>query len=145
MTHVTEENPQPASLTDAWCDLLRSYPWQDYVTLTFSPDRWKKVHPKFAFSRVRVWASRLRTPVAWFGVAEPTQPDFHHLHLLLEGAGHLPNRSLGNVWKKQGGGHAKIREYDPDRAACEYLARKAVDPDVVWDCSESLRQLPRSA
>jgi hypothetical protein len=137
--HAAQRSP----LTQAWGDFLRPIPWEWFLTLTSA----SPVHPEQAKKRIERWIHAIETnparnrqgPCRWAVGWEYQQRRVLHAHMLLADVGAVPIFVALALWRRIGGGSARIDRYDAAKAGAYYVAKEG---DI--DLSESLvREPPR--
>jgi hypothetical protein len=131
--HAAQRSP----LIQAWGDFLRRVPWEWFLTLTFA----SRVHAEQAKKRIERWIHAIETnparnhqgPCRWAVGWEYQQRHVLHAHMLLADVGAVPIFVALALWRRIGGGSARIDRYDPAKPGAYYIA-KAGDIDL----SESL-------
>jgi hypothetical protein len=149
-------NADPLRLKQAYGDFLRTYPWQLYVTLTFSRQISHHQADAILDRFVRDMQKRIGAPLSlaigkeggnYSGCGRPSVRV--HFHLLLACAFPVDAQLLADVWKqpKYGGERTKgpsawVVPYDPKLDAAGYVMKGITDTD--WDYSLSKLELLRS-
>ena len=114
---------------DAWGTWLTSFPWDWFVTLTFS-----RIRKRDALSLVPRWIERSVFPVpvvsalGWFAEEYHADGERLHIHGLLYSDPYISWSRLVKGWRKIG--RCKIELYDAKRGAVDYCA-KYVSKDAV--------------
>jgi hypothetical protein len=139
-------NAGPPRLKQAYGDFFREFPWQLYVTLTFSRDISNNQADAILDRFIDDMEQRIRAPLSvligkergnYSGCGRPSIRI--HFHLLLECAYPVDARLLADVWKKpeyggertQGPG-AWVVPYDPKLDAASYVMKGITDPNCDW-------------
>ena len=119
---------------DGWAELIGRYPWEWFVTLTFTDD----IHPEAALKALRVWLSKLnrelfghrwykRVPygVYWVVAIEYQKRGVIHLHLLINGVGDTRRLTWMDNWLDMGNknGWARIEAVETNKAVSRYLSK----------------------
>ena len=133
---------------DAWAKLLTPYPWEWFVTLTFSED----VHPEAANKLWRLWVSQLGNQLhgkrqkakklTWVCATEKQKSGRIHFHALLIGVKQARRLSWMDHWEELGRstGYARIEEVKTVQGASRYLCKYlAKDGEIDW--SNNFRNL----
>jgi len=110
---------------------LKEVPWQLFATLGF-----RSQESAFSFRRVMLsaWLRAIAKPqrvhfkkLLFVSRLENGMSGEHwHLHVLVGGLGHLPPGFCGcadMLWKKRGGGFARITHFDPLRDGVGYVLK----------------------
>ncbi len=124
-------------LQAAWGEFLRPHPWAWFVTLTFADP----VHPEQANKRFRRWIAALERhpdrcahgPIVWARGDERQRRQVVHFHALLAGVEKIQIFAAINLWRRIGGGWARIEPYDPSRGGEFYIAKSGdVELSATW-------------
>ena len=116
-----EEFKRQWQLRDAWGTHLDGLHWDHFVTLTFRfpPSEDQATH------EVRRWKRRMeqraQKKVSHFKITEFDAGGERHVHLLVEGTGHLDPSALRQAWKC---GISDVQAYDPQKGPGFYLAKQ---------------------
>jgi len=120
-----------------WGGWLGRMPWDHFITLTFA----NSLGPEAALRRFKRWVRRVeqraQQGVASFHVLERGAAGRWHLHVLLWGTTHVPNKGLEQAWSC---GRADAAAYDK-RLGASYYVTKVVGTDVA-EYDIDFRHLP---
>jgi hypothetical protein len=139
-------NAAPLAIRQVYGDFFREFPWQLYVTLTFSRVISNSQADAILNSFIDDMEWRIRAPLSlligkergnYSGCGRPSIQV--HFHLLLGCAFRVDARLLADVWKKpeyggertQGPG-AWVVPYDPKLDAASYVMKGITDPNCDW-------------
>lgn len=138
-------------LRDAWDLLLSRYPWEWFVTLTFTDH----IHDESAEKRFRLWISMLNRDlfgprwykkpgggVYWARARELQKRGVIHYHILISGVGDTRRLTWMDKWFELGGntGFARIESVNNQIAVNRYLT-KYVAKDGQIDLSPNLKDI----
>jgi hypothetical protein len=149
-------NADPLRLKQAYGDFLRTFPWQFYVTLTFSRQVSHHQADAILDRFVKDMQQRIGAPLSlaigkeggnYSGCGRPSVRV--HFHLLLACDFPVDAQLLADVWKQPGYGGARTKgpgamvlPYDPKLSAVDYVMKGITDPN--WDWSFRNLELLRS-
>ncbi|MSR06351.1 MAG: hypothetical protein EXR93_04670 [Gemmatimonadetes bacterium] len=112
-------------------DWLGGYPWDHFVTLTFSSG---SPSTEGAIKAFRGWIRRLeqrgQQRISWFYVLETSHGGMRHLHALVLGTAGLPSAALENAWRW---GRVDASEYDRRKGASYYVTKWAAFGEADYD------------
>ncbi len=121
-------------LREAWGDFVARWPWEWFVTLTFTDD----THPERALKLFCLWCSKInrviygrrwnkREPfgVAWLVAVEYQKLGRVHLHALLAGVGDIRRLTWMDNWEELDdvAGFARIKPVENQIAASRYVSK----------------------
>jgi len=171
MDTLTQVKPYKYRVHDGWAELIVRYPWQWFVTLTFTDD----IHPEAALKSMRVWLSKLNRElfgrrwnekipydVYWIAAIEYQKRGVIHFHLLINGVRDTRRLSYMDIWANMGNknGWARVEPVKKNIAASTYVSKYVTKggeiyfsnnlPDVtsgltsLWTESSTTDSLPES-
>jgi hypothetical protein len=148
MNTLSPLKPYKWRVQDGWAELIDRYPWEWFVTLTFTD----AIHPEAALKSMYVWLSILnrelfgrrwykKIPYGVYFVAaiEYQKRGVIHLHLLIAGVKDTRRLTYMDTWAGMGNknGYARIEATESNMAASRYLS-KYVTKDGEIFLSENL-------
>ena len=128
---------------DGWAELISRYPWEWFVTLTFTDD----IHPEAALKSMRVWLSKLNREVFghrwyknvpygvyWVAAIEYQKRGVLHLHLLITGVGDTRRLSYMDIWAEMGNknGWARVEAVEANNAVSMYLSKYVTKDGEIY-------------
>ena len=128
---------------DGWAELLDRYPWEWFVTLTFT----LPIHPEAAHKSMRVWIAKLnrvlfgprwykKPPrgVYWVAAEEYQKRRVLHLHLLMAGVGKARRLTYLDLWPALGNknGWARVEAVDSNAAVSRYLSKYVAKDGEIY-------------
>lgn len=122
----------------ALVDWLAEHNWDVALTLTFDPNRYRRITSELALKRLRGWANAAagitQQKIQYAAFAEPSGHDHVHLHALAEAGGALRDaataRRVLEKWRRRHGG-AYMAPYTSRKAAA-YAAKMADRRPEAW-------------
>lgn len=135
---LSQLKPVKWRVRDGWAELIARYPWEWFVTLTFTED----IHPETAEKSMRYWIKQLNRDlygcrwykkhpfgVYWISAIEYQKRGVLHLHLLMNGVKSARRLSYMDMWNDLGNKNGFARIYPVDnleavsRYLCKYVAK----------------------
>jgi hypothetical protein len=143
----------------AYGEFISRWPWEWFVTFTFSED----IHPNAAFKKVRVWTSKLAASIYgrhwykngglyWVCAEEYQKQGRIHFHLLLAGVRETRRLTWMDKWANLDlkTGWARIEAVESNKGTSHYLAKylgkdgqvyfshnlKDISSDLVAQCQD---------
>jgi hypothetical protein len=128
------EKPYKYRVVDGWAELIQRYPWEWFVTLTFT----ESIHPEASLKVMRVWISMLNRElfgrrwykkepygVYWIAAIEMQKRDVIHLHLLMNGVKDTRRLTYMDIWASMGNknGYSRIYPVESQIAVSRYLSK----------------------
>ena len=135
--------PYKWRVRDGWAELIGRYPWEWFVTLTFTDD----IHPEAAMKSMRVWLSKLNREVFghrwhkkppygvyWVAAIEYQKRGVIHLHLLINGVGETRRLTYMDIWAEMGNknGWARVEPVETNNAVSMYLSKYVTKDGEIY-------------
>ena len=126
--------PLKYRVQDGWAEFIDRYPWEWFVTLTFTD----VIHPEAALKSMRTWLSMLNEElfgrrwykhvprgVYWVAAIEYQKRGVIHLHLLINGVGDTHRKTWMKNWELMGNknGFPRILPVITNKAVSRYLSK----------------------
>ena len=140
---LAQLKPYKYRVVDGWAELVARYPWEWFVTLTFT----ESVHPEAALKSMRFWISRLNRElygrrwykhspygVYWVAAIEYQKRDVIHLHLVMNGIKDARRLSYMDAWEDLGNknGFARIYPVESNNAVSSYLCKYVIKDGEIF-------------